>query len=264
MKRACRILAYLAVALLLRSATGVARAQEDFGARLGVRRGGEVSYEPLGPGVLYNALDPAVKKWYVPQELFNEYQWRQQSYTNYARKHYERYVNTSQEGDYFYDLYGNYVTRGQLVYDWRVSAPQTGGSNLFKTTVFQRWFSNLIVASDSKGQYAYALTIGDRIRTTLTPMTFSKPTFTGIQLDLASDKYQATFLASRPSAPGAIGDVETGFVSSARERSNDTNLLGGRGVLQIGDFATLGATYVSAFNAQTKGEAFQGNPLKVT
>ena len=67
MKRACRILAYLAVALLLRSATGVARAQEDFGARLGVRRGGEVSYEPLGPGVLYNALDPAVKKWYVPQ-----------------------------------------------------------------------------------------------------------------------------------------------------------------------------------------------------
>ena len=263
-KRACRILAYVAAALLLRSATGVAIAQEDFGARLGVRRGGEVSYEPLGSGVLYNALDPAVKKWYVPQELFNEYQWRQQSYTNYARTHYERYVNTSQEGDYFYDLYGNYLTRGQLVYDWRVSTPQTGGSNLFKTTVFQRWFSNLIVASDSRGQYAYALTIGDRIRSTLTPMTFSKPTFTGIQLDLASDKYQATFLASRPSAPGAIGDVETGFVGSARERSNDTNLLGGRGVVQVGDFAAVGVTYVSAFNAQTKGEAFQGSPLRGT
>ena len=87
-------------------------AQEDFGSRLGVRRGGEVFYDPTGPGVLFDALDPAVKKWYVPQELFNEYQWRQQDYTNYARRHYSRYVNTSQEGDYFYDLYGNYITRG--------------------------------------------------------------------------------------------------------------------------------------------------------
>jgi hypothetical protein len=256
--------AYLIVALLLMSATGTVYAQEDFGSRLGVRRGGEVSYEPLGSGVLYSALDPAVKKWYVPQELFNEYQWRQQSYTNYARTHYERYVNTNQEGDYFYDLYGNYLTRGVLVYDWRVSSPQTGGSNLFKTDKFDRWFSNVLIASDTKGQYAYALTIGDRIRTTLTPMTFSKPNFTGIQLDLASDKYDATFLASRPSAPGAVGDVTTGFVSSARERSNDTNLLGGRGVVQVGDFTTLGVTYLSAFNSQTKGQAFQGNPLKGT
>ena len=31
-------------------------AQEDFGARLGVRRGGEVFYEPTGPGVLFDAL----------------------------------------------------------------------------------------------------------------------------------------------------------------------------------------------------------------
>ena len=40
-------------------------AQEDFGSRLGVRRGGEVFYDPTGPGVLFDALDPAVKKWYV-------------------------------------------------------------------------------------------------------------------------------------------------------------------------------------------------------
>ena len=51
-------------------------AQEDFGSRLGIRRGGEVFYDPTGPGVLFDALDPAVKKWYVPQELFNEYQCR--------------------------------------------------------------------------------------------------------------------------------------------------------------------------------------------
>ena len=239
----------------------VTLAQEDFGSRLGVRRGGQLSYEPAGPGILFDALDPAVKKWYVPQELFNEYQWRQQSYTNYARQKYQRYVSTTQEGFYFYDLYGNYITRGQLIYDWRVSAPQTAGSNLFKTTNFGSWFSSVVIASDQKGQYAYALTIGDRIRTTLTPMTFSKPTFAGIQLDLATDKYEATFLASRPSSPGATGSLTATSTGGGRERSNDTNLIGGRGTVQVGDFVKLGATYLSAFNAQTKGQAFQGNPF---
>ncbi|MEE2627796.1 MAG: hypothetical protein VX670_04835, partial [Candidatus Latescibacterota bacterium] len=248
-----------AVALLLEPST--AFAQEDFGSRLGVRRGGELFYEPTGSGVLFDALDPAVKKWYIPQELFNEYQWRQQDYTNYARQNYERYVSTTQEGYYFYDLYGNYITRGQLIYDWRISAPQTAGSNLFKTTNFSGWFSSVVIASDQKGQYAYALTIGDRIRTTLTPMTFSKPTFAGIQLDLATDKYEATFLASRPSSPGAVGSVTGATSGGGRERSNDTNLIGGRGTVQIGDFVKLGATYLSAFNAQTKGQAFEGNPF---
>lgn len=239
-------------------------AQEDFGSRLGVRRGGELSYEPTGSGVLFDALDPAVKKWYIPQELFNEYQWRQQDYTNYARQNYERYVSTTQEGYYFYDLYGNYITRGQLIYDWRISAPQTAGSNLFKTNFFSGWFSSVVIASDQKGQYAYALTIGDRIRTTLTPMTFSKPTFSGIQLDLATDKYEATFLASRPSSPGAVGSASGSTTGGGRERSNDTNLIGGRGTVQIGDFVKLGATYLSAFNAQTKGQAFEGNPFAGT
>ena len=253
----------VAVALLLLGAVVEhLPAQEDFGSRLGVRRGGEVFYDPMGPGVLFDALDPAVKKWYVPQELFNEYQWRQQDYTNYARRKYERYVSTTQEGDYFYDLYGNYITRGQMIYDWSIAAPQTAGSSLFKTNYFGSWFASVVIASDQKGQYAYALTIGDRIRTTLTPMTFSKPSFAGIQLDLATDKYEATFLASRPSAPGQVETAQT--TSTSRFRSNDTNLIGGRGTVQVGDFVKLGATYVNAFNAQTKGQAFTGNPFKGT
>ena len=124
---------------------------------------------------------------------------------------------------------------------------------MFKTNFFSGWFSSVVIASDQKGQYAYALTIGDRIRTTLTPMTFSKPTFSGIQLDLATDKYEATFLASRPSSPGAVGSASGSTTGGGRERSNDTNLIGGRGTVQIGDFVKLGATYLSAFNAQTKG-----------
>ena len=258
--RSCRIGA--AAILMLGAIVENLPAQEDFGTRLGVRRGGEVRYDPVGPGVLFDALDPAVKRWYVPQELFNEYQWRQQDYTNYARQHYQRYVSTSQEGEYFYDLYGNYITRGQLVYDWSVAAPQTAGSSLFKTPQFSQWFSSLVIASDQKGQYAYALTIGDRIRTTLTPMTFSKPSFAGMQFDYATDKYEATFLISRPSSPGQVETAQTS--STARFRSNDTNLLGARGTIQVGDFVELGATYVNAFNSTTKGQAFEGNPFKGT
>ena len=260
MKTASRIVAV--AVLMLGVIVGEVRAQEDFGARLGVRRGGVVGYDPVGPGVLFDPLDPAVKKWYVPQELFNEYQWRQQEYTNYARRHYQRYVNISQEGNFFYDMYGNYITRGELVYDWTVAGPQTAGSSLFKTDRFGSWFSSLAIASDRKGQYSYALTIGDRIRSTLTPMTFSKPSFAGMQFDLATDKYEATLLVSRPSSPGQVETAQT--ASTGRFRSNDTNLLGGRGTIQIGDFVKLGATYVNAFNASTKGQAFEGNPFKGT
>ena len=85
------------------------------------------------------------------QELFNEYQWRQQSYTNYARQKYQRYVSTTQEGFYFYDLYGNYITRGQLIYDWRVSAPQTAEVIFFKTTNFGSWFSKCSYRFGSEG-----------------------------------------------------------------------------------------------------------------
>lgn len=243
------------IALCVLCVAGAVQAAEDFGVRLGSRRGGDVTFEPYGPGVLFDALDPAVKKWYVPQELFNEYQWKQWEYTNYARNPYQRYVGTAIEGDYFYDIYGGFLTKGWLVFDWSVAEPEAAGSRLLKTGQFGQFFSRLVVASDSKGQYFASITVGEQIRTTLTPLTLAKPMFDGVQFDLATDKYQATILASRPS----------GFRSDPRtpnERSNVTDMLGGRFVTQVGDFVRLGATYVNVFNARTRGQAFQGNPLK--
>ena len=107
---------------------------QDYGARLGtVQRGGKVSFEPTGPGVLFDALDPTVRRWCVPQELYSEYQWKQWEYSNYARENYQRYVSTSLEGNFFYDLYGNFVTRGWLIYDWQEINPEPFGSTLTKT-----------------------------------------------------------------------------------------------------------------------------------
>jgi len=231
---------------------------QDYGARLGhIQRGGKVSFEPTGPGVLFDALDPAVRKWYVPQELYAEYQWKQWEYSNYARQNYQRYVSTSLEGNFFYDLYGNFVTRGWLIYDWQQINPQPFGSSLTKTGFFGSWFNNLVVASDHKGQYHYAITVGSEIRTTLTPMTFSKPLFNGIQWDFASDKYETTVLLSRISDPNSflVG-------GRARQLTDNTNLLGGRLLVQVGDFVRMGGTFVNAHHSYTRAEAFSDDIFK--
>ena len=210
--------------------------------RLGRNWGGEITYEPRGSGVLFDALDPTVKKWFIPQELFVDYRYRQWEYTNYARDPYQRYVNVFIEGEPFYDLYGNYLTRGWLIYDWNQNQPVQFGSSIYKDPRFNSWFNTITVNSDSHGQYSYSITVGDRIRTTLTPLTFSKPRFNGVQMDFAADKYLATMLFSRVSLP-TIGSTPNRDPS---ETSNATNLMAGRGVAQIGDFVKVGATMVNS------------------
>ena len=259
-KGAMRLVGTLAIwctivsAILLHSTRSEAQGPEQDRIK-GVRRSGELTFEPTGPGVLFGALDPAVKKWYVPQELFREYQWKQWEYSNYARDHYQRYVSTNLEGDYFYDIYGSYITRGWLIYDWSQTQPQQGGSNLFKTGRFQSFFSNLVIASDQKGQHNLAITIGDEIRSTLTPMTFSKPAFDGIQIDYQSDKYEVTALLSRISSPGAAGPR-----SPNNQQTSSTTLTGRRATTQIGDYLKLGANHVSAHNSSQLLDAFEGSP----
>ena len=250
MRRRTRCLAW---ALLLAGlAVGAAQGQ-DYGARLGtVKRGGRVTYEPTGPGVMFDALDPALRKWYVPQELYTEYQWRQWEYSNYARENYQRYVSTSLEGDYWYDVYGNLLTRGWLVYDWRQENPAPFGSLVEKTGRFSQWFSSLAIASDHKGQYHFALTVGNAIRTTLTPMTFSKPAFNGLQWDFQSDKHSLTLLMSRISEPNSPGSVPSG-------QTSNTNFFGSRLETQVGDFVKVGGTFVSAHHSVTQLDAVNGD-----
>ena len=233
---------------------------QSSGRLLGQRRGQEITYEPRGPKVLYDALDPALKKWYVPQELYELYGWQPWEYSNYAREQYQRYVNTDREGDPFYDLYGNYLTRGWLVYDWNQSQPGQFGSSLYKDPRFASWFSSVLVSSDSKGQFRYAITAGNQIRTALTPLTFSKPNFNGIQMDFAADKYRGSMLFSRISLPIA----STTAKNAPATVTNGTNLMGGRIVAQVGDFVEVGATMVNAHNSTTFEDAFEQNPLKGT
>ena len=224
--------------------TSPAVGQLDYGNRLGIQQGSAASLAPQGPDVSFGALDPAVRRWYVPQELYAEHQWRQWGSTNYARAPYRRYVNTSLEGDYFYDAFGNFLNQGWLVYNVSQANPEEFGTVLYKAQRFRSWFSEVAVAAEQKGQYAYALTISNDLRTTLTPMVLSKPRMDGVQFDFSMDKYQGTFIYSQASAPRGTTEREL-------QRTNSTTLLGGRFGVQLGDFVELGFHSVNAHQANS-------------
>ncbi len=211
-------------------------------------------YRPIAEPGIYGvrihpgALAPNRRKFYLPQNLFYEYGWRSWEYSNYARDEYERYVDIQLEGNRHYDAFGNYIARGWTIYDWTENNPLRQGSGIFKSPRYSSWFDRVVISSAHKGQFHTALTVGDAIRTTLTPLTFSKPTFNGIQWDFLSDKYAFTFLGSRISSPANPAGTQS---EAAALVENSTRLLGGRGVAQVGDFAKVGATWVSAHNARS-------------
>ncbi len=227
--------------------------QSDYGNRLGIRESGRAIYYPAAPSLRPDAFVPSLKKWYLPQEAANQYRWRWDG-TNYARERYWRYLATNQEGDYHYDLYGRLLIRGWLVSDWRQSRPRTSDGNLLhKTERYKDLLGSLVVSSDAKGQHHFRVSIGDEIRTTLTPMTLRKTAFNGVQFDYMSDRGSATALMSRISVP---------LVQPGRSFIDElTNLVGLRAVGNVADFVRIGGTFVNAHNARSSTEPFDGSPF---
>jgi hypothetical protein len=246
----------LALALL---GAGDLGAQPDYGNRLGSRVGDRSLYSAVGTAVQIRSLDPTVQRWYLPQELFQEYGRRQWRYTNYAREYYRRYLERSQEGSYFYDFYGDLVTRGWLIYNWRQTQPLAFESSaITKDSRYANWFDRLILSSDASGGYSYTIMVGDEINTTLTPMTFRKAGFNGVAASLATPRVRATTLFSRLTLP--IVNIDPEIPTVAVE--NATNLVAGRIEADLGDYLTLGATLVNAHNVNGSRESFRDNPFK--
>ena len=225
-----------------------------------IRTGYRPAEEPAIDGVRIHpgALAPNRRKWYLPQNLHYEYRWHGWDYSNYAREHYQRYVNIQLEGTRHYDPFGNYIARGWTIYDWTETGPQRIGSGIFKSPFYSNWFSNVVISSARKGQFFTALTVGDALRTTLTPLTFSKPGFNGLQWDFLSDKYAVTFLRSRLNSPAQASQSQA---LSPTRVENTTRLLGLRGLVQLGDFTKVGATWVNASHSNTELD-FGDNSLK--
>jgi len=246
----------IAILLLLISTVHPVDAQIDYGSLLGSQQAGRgVSYAPQGPGTMLGAVEPAVRRWFLPQHMYAENRWRQWEYTNYAREPFERPVSTDLAGDYFYDLYGNRVTQGWLIFNSGQSSPQDLGNVLFKSNRFKSWFAELVVAGDHKGQYHYALSVSSNLRTTFTPMSFSKPRLDGIQFDAATDKYDGTLVYSRMTGPRGTQGVEL-------PQTNNTTLFGGRIAAQVGDFVKVGAHTVNVHQSNTRSSSLVENQFR--
>ena len=249
----------IAVLVLAGAVGGQQGTRINYGNRLGYQVGDRSAYSSRGVSVLIDALDPTIQRWYLPQELFLEYGRRQWDYTNYAREPFRRYLNTRQEGFYFYDVYGDFVTRGWRIYDWRQTQPSIfETSAITKDPNYSNWFNRLIISTDAIGDYSYAIIVGDEINTTLTPMTFRKAGFNGVMTSLSSSRFRATGLFSRVNAPVIVisGDNPTSF------RENFTHLTAGRMEVDATESATLGFTLVNTHNGSGTRESFSGNPLK--
>jgi len=242
------------LAALLALMAAAAHSEEDYGNRLGRYEDGRVVYYSSGTALRMEAIDPSVKKWYLPQEVAGEYR-SQWEYTNYAKNPYRWYLNPSNEGDYFYDLYGRFLNKGWLVYDWRQTQPTTSeGSGILQSGQYSGSFSNLVISTDTKGQHHLSVSIGDEIRTSLTPMTFRKTAFNGVQFDYMADRFAATVLMSRINLP-VLGGGQPAFVS------NYTNLIGLRAVWDIADKLQVGGTFVNAHHGRIAADRFQTNPF---
>ena len=175
--------------------------------------------------------------------IVREYRWRQWESTNYSREFYGRYVETDLAGDYFYDLYGNFLTQGWLIFNAGQTSPAENGHVLFKGQKFSEWFSDVVIASEQKGQYHYALTASNDLRTIFTPLVLSKIRFSAIQFDASTDKYKTTLFYSQ----GAL----RGRTDTERLRTNSTTLMGGRLVAQVGDFTEMGFHLVNAHQSNS-------------
>ncbi len=251
--------AVFAIVLALGLGAAAEAQRMDYGNRLGRRTGEQVSYSAVGAAVDMDVLDPTVMRWYMPQELFSEYGRRQSNYINYAREPYRRYLNRNLDGNNFYDAYGDFITRGYVIYDWRQTQPRAfESSSITKTGRYRSWFNRLVISSDLTSDYSYSIIVGDEIRTTLTPMTFNKVGFNGVVTNFEAGRTRATGLFSRVTLP--VIDIDSDVPTSSLE--NFTNLAAGRVEFDVTDKATLGLTLVNAHNGRGANESFQGNPLK--
>lgn len=244
-------------AFLLSAASLSAYERPDTGSRFGQRIDDQVIKRPQGPGVIMGVIEPRMAKRYVQQELYQENGWQSWQYTNYADDRYSRYVNPDLWGDTFYDGYGNFLTRGWLLYEWTEEHPRVSeSSSVLKRPEYGGLVQSLIIASDTKGGNSFAITIGDEIFSTLTPLTFRKSVFNGTQMDFSNDHMKLTGIFSRISNPGIIPDPNAVAFNSY------TNMVGGRALFHLNKAVTIGGTLVGAHNGRGTVESFASDPFK--
>lgn len=178
-----------------------------------------------------------------------------ESYRNYAEYEYRPY-RTRINQDIRYNFFGDFLADGFMAF--RLEEQRPGASVIAKDEAYRSLFNNLVVARTSYGRYNFALTVGDEIRNTLSPMTMQQAGFSGLRWEMEFPNNRVTLLAARGfdrtdfpgyesfSTPVRVEGIVD--LSTRRTQIVETNPVytwGGHWETQVGDVLTLGGTFLN-------------------
>ena len=186
-----------------------------------------------------------------------------EAYRNYAEYSYHNYRSILRV-DPRYNFFGDFLAEGFRAF--RLDHQGPGRSLVSKDGVYQGIFSNLLVARNSYARFNLALTIGDEVRTHLTPLTMQRAGLNGLRWEMEFANHKLTLLSSRgfdhadfPAFPvfstpinadaavlalSATGEYDP-QVPIEIEEDNPVYTFGGHWETQAGDVLTLGMTFLN-------------------
>ena len=192
-----------------------------------------------------------------------------EAYRNYAEYSYHNYRSLFRV-DPRYNFFGDFLAVGFRAF--RLNEQNPGKSLISKDGVYRAMFSNLLIARNSYGRLNLALTVGDKVRTHLTPLTMQRASFNGLRWEIEFTNNRVTLLSSRgfdnsefpafPSFSTPIDDDFTDFQGDLNrefiiEEDNPVYTFGGHWETQAGDVLTLGMTFLN--QQQVNFGAFRQN-----
>ena len=194
------------------------------------------------------------------------------AYANYAESPFKPY-RTRLRLEPRYDFFGQYLGTGYRAF--RMDEQRPGKSVITKDEIYRSTFQNLLVTRSSYGVFNAALTVGDEIRHTLTPLTMQRAAFNGVRWEAEYPGHRLTFLASRGfddtdfpgfkvfSTPVAVDpvryDYNPAFTPYVRvEEENPVYTFGGRWETDLHPALTVGATVVNQQQLNSQADSKDG------
>ena len=218
----------------------------------------------LSPAGLQGAEDPHVLQFLQRPAAH--------TYANYAETPFKPY-RARLRFDPRYNFFGEYLGEGYRPFLMDERRP--GKSVVTKNEIYRATFQNLLVARSSYNTFNAALTIGDEIRQTLSPLTMQRAAFNGVRWEIYSPAHRLTLLASRgfeskgfPGFPAFSTPVSVDplrYSYDLRETSDVTVIeenpvytVGGRWETEIARAITFGATFVNQQQLNSEADRKDG------
>lgn len=173
-------------------------------------------------------------------------------YYNFGKVSYQPLTNSVRSTE-LYDRLGTHLFRGYPLLSWRETRSDSVGlqsSEVNRENYFFNFFNNLMIANDTYRGWDIAVTAGDAIRTSLSPLTVRSPRWQGLRIDAGSDRQGLTALLTR-GAPQRFSAFD------ARRDLSPVLAYGGHYFRNIDDVLTLGLTFFNQH--QTDVESAQGS-----